>query len=111
MISDSHWTVQTTYTRPNMYRLYQFKSIAWPARTECVRPFWKKSLPAEMKKWLKLLINIEKHLWRHALRNRLITIITVVIIKQMSVMQFAKYLCRVRDSKHKYCFDIIEIKL
>jgi len=38
-------------------------------------------------------------------------IITVVIIKQMSVMQFAKYLCRVRDSKYKYCFDIIEIKL
>ena len=30
-------------------------------------------------KWLKLLINIEKHLWRHALRNQLITIITVVM--------------------------------
>jgi len=62
--------------------------------------FFEEKASSGDEKWLKLLINIEKHLWRHALRNQLITIITVVIIKQMSVIQFATYLCRVPDSKH-----------
>ena len=64
----------------------------------CVRHCLKEKASSGDENWLKLLINIEKHLRRHALRNQLITIITVVIIKQMSIMQFATYLCRMPDS-------------
>ena len=52
--------------------------------------FLEEKASARDEKWLKLLINIEKHLWRHALRNQL--------INYNCCHAVATHLCRVPDS-------------